>query len=135
LAEEKRYYEAEEIKDQIEKTKKRLSKKKKEYLMMQHLNEMRQLEEKYTIEVNEFNEEWDNKLRAYQEEAKVQEAALKERQIREMQEMIQIVENSTNKLTLKMSPQYNQLTQAEERLVKQDKLLTFLNIGLKKPKY
>lgn len=121
LAEEKRYFEAEDIKDQIEKTKKRLSKKKKEYVMIQHVNEMKQLEEKYTIEVNEFNEEWDNKQRAYQEEAKVQEAALKERQIREMQEMIQIVENSTNKLTLKMSPQYNQLTQAEERLVKQDK--------------
>ncbi|MFM7853204.1 MAG: hypothetical protein ACKO96_15090, partial [Flammeovirgaceae bacterium] len=101
--------------------KKRLSKKKKEYLLAQHLSEMRQLEEKYTIEVSEFNEEWDNKLRAYQEEAKVQEAALKERQIREMQEMIQIVENSTNKLTMKFSPQYNQLTQAEERLVKQDK--------------
>jgi hypothetical protein len=37
LAEEKRYYEAEEIKDQIEKTKKRLSKKKKEYLFIWQL--------------------------------------------------------------------------------------------------
>ena len=82
---------------------------------------MKQLEEKYTSEINEFNAEWDNKLKTFQEDSKVQEAGLNEKHAREMQDLIANVEANNSKLIMKFSAQYLQITQAEDKLVKQDK--------------
>lgn len=82
---------------------------------------MRQLEEKFNEEINEFNANWDNKLNTYKEEAKTQEDALREKHQKEMQDLLQQIEANNAKLIMKWSPQYIQLSAAEEKLVKQDK--------------
>jgi hypothetical protein len=82
---------------------------------------MKELEDKYTEEINDFNAGWDEKLKTFQEEAKVQEGTLSEKHQKEMQELLQNVEIIHSKLIMKFSPQYIQLAQSEEKLVKQDK--------------
>ena len=122
LAEEKKYTEAEEIKDQIEKLKKKLIRKKKQTVIVQHDNEMKQLEEKYSNEIREFNDNFKEELKGLEENSKIMQEELKKRHQAEKKELYHPLPNDTNNINnIKFSSKHIQYTQTEEHLAKNDK--------------
>ena len=119
LAEEKKYAEAEEIKDQIDKLKKRLVRKKKQFVVVHHVSEMKQLEEKYSNDIKEFNDNFKEELRGLEENSKFQQEELKKKHKAEKKELYQPIENDTN--NIKFSSKHIQYSQTEEHLAKNDK--------------
>lgn len=92
---------------------------KKRDLTYQHMTEMKNLEDNYVTEVNEFNEEWDNRFMTFQEKARKHEEMLMEKHKTEMEELL----DNLAKLPrlVKFSKEYLDLKQSETNLVKQQR--------------
>ena len=82
---------------------------------------MKQLNDSCISEITEFNETWDNKLKEHQDKSIAQETALVEKHKIEKQELIQKEKAASSKILIKFSGKYIQLTQTEEKLVKENK--------------
>jgi hypothetical protein len=120
LASEGRYLEAENIRQRINEIKSLLSGQKKKDLSVQHIEEIKILENTYNRELYEFNEFWEKKIDLFNEKAKANEETLALKQRKELEELISTLEQKLPK-TVKFSKEYLDLKQSEFNLVKQER--------------
>jgi len=111
------YYEAEELKIKIEELSKRLKQKKKKDLEMQHFNELENLEISYKRELDNFNNFWDQQFKDLEEKSERLEKELIEKHKKEMDDLLNSLEQKLPK-NIKYSKEYYELKSQEENLVK-----------------
>lgn len=127
-----KYGEAETIKSRISYLKVTLIKKKKKELENQHFMELQSLEEHFNNQMNEFNIEWDSKIREFNEQVQRQELDMNTRHFNEVNELKKQFEEKTK--GIKFSRQFLDLKYQQINLVKQQ-LYDFIYLVLKKLKW
>ncbi len=85
------------------------------------INEIKGLESKFNSEMEVFNKEQDVILQNFEQEARKQEELLKNRQIKEMDELYKDFEDEYATKVIKYSKQVLEMKNTEEQLVKQQR--------------
>lgn len=85
--------------------------------MIQHTQEMDNLEQAYNKEVEDYNLEWEVKFQDFENRSRLLEENLKEKHTKEMDELYSFLEHKLPK-NVKYSKEYLALKNQEENLVK-----------------
>jgi hypothetical protein len=93
---------------------------RKRDLDYQHMSELKTLEDNYNNELMRINEEFEKIFQNYSEQGKAAEENLNNRHRREMEELVDQLEQKLPK-TIKFSKEYLDLKQSEANMVKQEK--------------
>lgn len=120
LAQEGRYLEAEALKQKINELKNGVSGQRKRDLDYQHMTESKSLEDNYNNDLMKLNEEFEKIFFNYTEQGKISEENLNNKHKREMDELIDQLEQKLPK-TIKFSKEYLDLKQSEANMVKQER--------------
>jgi hypothetical protein len=116
-ASEGKYEDAENCRIKIEEVKKTLKNKKKNNLEYQHVGEIGNLEQSYTKELEDFNNEYELKFQELEIKSKNSEMNLKEKHAKEMEDLYAFLEQKLPK-NVKYSREYLELRSQEQNLVK-----------------
>jgi hypothetical protein len=117
-AKEGRYDEADSFKTKIEELRKSLLGKKKKDLTFQHMQELDNLDMAFKKEQEDYINSWETKFGEFEEQSRQLEEALKEKHMKEMEELYNYLEQKLAK-NVKFSKHYHELKSQEENLVKQ----------------
>ncbi len=120
---ELKYGEAEVAKSRISFLKGALTKKKKKELVNQHNVELQSLEELFNTQIKEFNLEWDNRIRQFNEQVQKQELEMTTRHNMEIAELKKNFDEKSN--SFKYSKTLLDLKNQQINLVKQQLYYAF----------